>query len=188
MCWCTKDTFLPAHTLRYKLNSTYYASLRKRWERDWWICSMGSPVWLGKIVPRSQTGTAKRDYSKQQGQRYGQDEYSGGNQAQTLYNMIDISMAPHSMRLRPAPHCRTPIVSYSLNIEPKKHFLNWLQDPFSNYVGRVVFPEPTSTLRVSVDLVADLTPTIPLIFVEEYAEHYPFTYPDNLHAQLAPFW
>lgn len=99
-----------------------------------------------------------------------------------------VSMAPHSMRLRPAPHCRTPIVSYSLNIEPKKHFLNWLQDPFSNYVGRAVFPEPTSTLRVSVDLVADLTPYNPFdFFVEEYAEYYPFTYPDNLHAQLAPF-
>ncbi len=99
-----------------------------------------------------------------------------------------VSMAPHSIRLRPAPHCRTPIVSYSLNIEPKKHFLNWLQDPFSNYIGRAVFPDQTTSLKVCVDLVADLTPYNPFdFFVEEYAEHFPFTYPDSLKTQLAPF-
>ncbi|MCP5162849.1 MAG: transglutaminase family protein [Hahellaceae bacterium] len=99
-----------------------------------------------------------------------------------------VNLSPHTVRLRPAPHCRTPIVSYSLNISPKPHFLNWLQDPFSNYVGRLVFPEKTAELRVDVDLVADLTPYNSFdFFVEEFAEHYPFDYPESMKKQLAPF-
>ncbi|MBU6951535.1 DUF2126 domain-containing protein [Hahella sp. HN01] len=99
-----------------------------------------------------------------------------------------VSLSPHTVRLRPAPHCRTPIISYSLNIHPKPHFINWLQDPFSNYVARLVFPEKTSKLEVDVDLVADLTAYNPFdFFVESFAEHYPFQYPDKLKAQLEPF-
>ncbi len=99
-----------------------------------------------------------------------------------------VSLSPHTVRLRPAPHARTPIVSYSLKVSPKPHFLNWLQDPFSNYVGRLVFPEKTAELTVDVDLVADLTPYNAFdFFVEDYAEHYPFAYPDSMKKQLAPF-
>ncbi len=99
-----------------------------------------------------------------------------------------INLSPHTVRLRPAPHCRTPIVSYSLNIAPKEHFINWVQDPFSNYMARLVFPEKTAELVVDVDLVADLTAYNPFdYFVEEYAENYPFKYADNLRVQLAPF-
>ncbi|MCG8613063.1 MAG: transglutaminase family protein, partial [Pseudomonadales bacterium] len=99
-----------------------------------------------------------------------------------------IHMSPHTVRLRPAPHCRTPILSYSLNVQPKNHFLNWVQDPFSNYMARLVFPEKAAELRVDVDLVADMTPYNPFdFFVEEYAEHYPFKYPDSLKVQLRPF-
>jgi uncharacterized protein (DUF2126 family)/transglutaminase-like putative cysteine protease len=99
-----------------------------------------------------------------------------------------VGLSPHVIRLRPAPHCRTPIVSYALSIKPEPHFINWMQDPFSNYMARLVFPERAAALEVKVDLVADLTAYNPFdFFVEESAEHYPFTYSDELKSQLAPF-
>ncbi|HET8710844.1 MAG TPA: transglutaminase family protein [Spongiibacteraceae bacterium] len=99
-----------------------------------------------------------------------------------------INLGPQVVRLRPAPHCRTPIVSYSLNIRPDNHFINWIQDPFSNYMARLVFPEKTAEFTVDVDLVADLTAYNPFdFFVESYAEKFPFEYPDALKKQLAPF-
>ena len=54
-----------------------------------------------------------------------------------------VALSPQIVRLRPAPHCRTPILSYSMTVTPKDHFINWQQDPFSNYLGRLVFPEKT---------------------------------------------
>jgi transglutaminase-like putative cysteine protease len=64
-----------------------------------------------------------------------------------------VALSPHTVRLRPAPHCRTPIVSYSLNVQPGEHFINWMQDPFANYIARLVFPEKAGELVVDVDLV-----------------------------------
>ena len=99
-----------------------------------------------------------------------------------------VTLHPHIIRLRPAPHCRTPILSYSLNIKPDTHFLNWQQDPFGNYLARLVFPEPCEELSVKVDLLAEMTVINPFdFFVEESAEEFPFTYSQVNREELAPY-
>ncbi|MES2264421.1 MAG: transglutaminase family protein [Pseudomonadota bacterium] len=99
-----------------------------------------------------------------------------------------VALSPHEVRLRPAPHARTPILSYSLSVLPEQHFINWQQDPYGNYIGRFVFPEKTELLEFTVDLVADMTVINPFdFFVEKYAEHFPFSYPAQLSAELGPY-
>ncbi|MFI4939578.1 MAG: transglutaminase family protein, partial [Burkholderiales bacterium] len=99
-----------------------------------------------------------------------------------------VGLSPHEIRLRPAPHARTPILSYSLSISPKPHFINWQQDPYGNYIARIVFPEKSDVLEFTVDLIADMTVINPFdFFVEEYATHFPFTYTPQLTAELGAY-
>lgn len=99
-----------------------------------------------------------------------------------------VALSPHLIRLRPAPHCRTPIEAFSLKIEGGEHFINWQQDPFGNLVARVVFPEPLSRLSVAVEVIAPMTVINPFdFFVEPYAERFPFEYSAGLAKELAPY-
>ena len=99
-----------------------------------------------------------------------------------------VHMGPHIVRLRPAPHCRSNILSYSLKIEPSSHFINWQQDAFANYLARLVFPEPTTEFKVTVDLVAEMSVYNPFdFFLEPEAETYPFNYDEALKLELQPY-
>ncbi len=96
-------------------------------------------------------------------------------------------LGPHILRLRPSPHCRTPIRSYTLKIEPENHSLYWRQGISGDFMARVNFPEMSSHLYIQVDLIAELHPINPFDFlVEEYASYYPFTYEEQLAAELQP--
>jgi len=99
-----------------------------------------------------------------------------------------VGIGPQLIRLRPAPHCRTPILSYSLKVQPEKHFVNWQQDPHGNFLARFVFPERADALLIEVDLVADMTVVNPFdFFIEDSAEKIPFEYEDWLARELRPF-
>jgi uncharacterized protein (DUF2126 family)/transglutaminase-like putative cysteine protease len=100
----------------------------------------------------------------------------------------EVRLAPHAVRLCPAPHCRTRVTGYSLSVEPAGHFLNWQQDPQGNHVARLVFPEPARSLVLEVDLVAELVAINAFdFFLEPQVERFPFAYDPLLAAELAPY-
>ena len=100
-----------------------------------------------------------------------------------------VALSPQVVRLRPAPHSRTRILSYSMKVTPAKHFVNWQQDPQSNYLARLVFPDKTEELRIEVDLVAEMAVLNPFdFFLEPYANKYPFRYEEESdRRELAPY-
>lgn len=110
-------------------------------------------------------------------------------QHKTTYDFDrDVNISPHIVRLRPAPHSRTPICSYSFKVEPAEHFINWQQDPFGNYQARLLFPKKTRRLSFEVEVIADMTAYNPFdYFIESYAEKFPFKYDDDLKRSLKPY-
>jgi uncharacterized protein (DUF2126 family) len=99
-----------------------------------------------------------------------------------------VALSPQVVRLRPAPHCRTPVLSYSLRVEPAQHFINWQQDPFANHLARLVFDQKTTEFAVTVDLVAELSVFNPFdFFLEPEAEKFPFAYSPETQRDLQPY-
>jgi len=99
-----------------------------------------------------------------------------------------VQLGPQTVRLRPAPHCRTIVESYALSIKPSEHFLNWQQDPFGNHLARAVIPHTTRLMQVEVRLVVDMVPINPFdFFLEPTAEQMPVVYPPELISDLQPY-
>ena len=99
-----------------------------------------------------------------------------------------VSLSPQIVRLRPAPHCRTRILAYSLKVRPSGHFINWQQDPQANYLARLVFPDETREFKIEVDLVAEMSVLNPFdFFLAPHAQNVPFKYESSERRELAPY-
>jgi transglutaminase-like putative cysteine protease len=99
-----------------------------------------------------------------------------------------VGLSPQVVRLRPAPHCRTRILAYSLKVQPTDHFINWQQDPQANYLARLVFPDAAREFRIEVDVVAEMAVLNPFdFFLTPYAENFPFKYDSDERRELVPY-
>ena len=109
------------------------------------------------------------------------------HRTQYLYDRA-VSLGPQVIQLRPAPHCRTPILSYSFDVIPSEHDMRWQLDPHSNYLARLLFPNKTTEFVVDVNLIAELSPVNPFdFFLEPGVEDYPFAYQPELAKDLEPY-
>jgi len=100
----------------------------------------------------------------------------------------EVALGPQVIQLRPTPHCRTPILNYSLEVTPGDRILNWSLDAHANYLARVLFPTRTTEFSVEVNLVADMTPYNPFaFFLEPGVDTYPFSYSPELSKDLEPY-
>ncbi|WP_433972472.1 DUF2126 domain-containing protein [Tunturiibacter lichenicola] len=109
------------------------------------------------------------------------------HRTQYLYDKA-VALGPQVVQLRPAPHCRTPILSYSLSVTPSQHLLNWQLDPHHNHLARLLFAEKTKEFVVEVNLIAELSPFNPFDFyLEPGVEEYPFEYTPELAKDLEPY-
>jgi uncharacterized protein (DUF2126 family) len=99
-----------------------------------------------------------------------------------------VALGPQMIRLRPAPHARTPTRDYSLTVTPARHDVHWQHDPHGNWGARYTFPEKTREFTVAVDLTAELAPINPFdFFIEPYAANFPFVLPKELARELVPY-
>ena len=99
-----------------------------------------------------------------------------------------VTLSPHLVRLRPAPHCRAPVEAYSLRITPADHFINWQQDPFGNWVARLVFPERVRELAIEVDVIVEMVTINPFdFFLDDDAQKFPFRYDASVARDLVPY-
>jgi len=97
-----------------------------------------------------------------------------------------VTLGPQIIRLRPAPHSRTRVISHSLKVSPQPHFVNHQQDPYGNWTARYVFPEPVREFKIEVDVTADMSVYNPFdFFVEDSAQHWPFDYPEDIRPDLS---
>ena len=97
-----------------------------------------------------------------------------------------VAIGPHEVRLRPAAHCYTPISDYILRATPSDHYVNWLQDPFGNFLARFIYTAPSTSLCFEVELIAEIIDLNPFNFyVENYAVEFPFAYSEQLRRDLA---
>lgn len=96
-----------------------------------------------------------------------------------------VRLGPQVIRLKPASHSKTRVISHSLKVTPSNHFVNLQQDPYGNYLARYVFPDPVTEFKIAVDLVADMTVYNPFdFFIEENAQTWPFAYPEDISDDL----
>lgn len=99
-----------------------------------------------------------------------------------------IQLGPQLVRLKPAAHARTQVSSWALKVGPQKHFINSLQDPYGNFLTRILFPERTDHFSLEVNLTADLTVFNPFdFFLEPECETWPMAWSDMQRQSWTPW-